>query len=33
MTFGVMHSKDGEVVVKYEGDDEDVDGDETMDGT
>ena len=33
MTFGVMHSKDGEMVVKYEGDDKDVNGDETADGT
>ena len=32
MTFGVMHSKDGDMVVEYEGDDEDVDGDETADG-
>ena len=32
MTFGVMHSKDGDMVVEYEGDDKDVDGDETADG-
>lgn len=30
MTFGIMHSKDGEMVVEYEGEEEDLDCDEAI---
>jgi len=30
MTFGIMHSKDGELVVEYEGEDDNIEGDEAV---